>query len=42
MQASLFFFYLCGDFKARISNLDDLIAGIDSIPERIVVNFKTD
>ena len=34
-------FYLCGDFNARISNLDDFIAGFDSIPDRHVVDFNT-
>ena len=41
MQASLFFLYICGDFNARISNLDDFIAGVDSIPERNIVDFKS-
>ena len=40
MQASLFC-YICGDFIARISNLDDFIAGVDSIPERHIVDFKS-
>ena len=34
-------FYLCGDFKARISNFDDFISGVDFIPERHVVDFNS-
>ena len=33
-------FYLCGDFNAGVSKLDDFIPGIDSISERNVVDFK--
>ena len=29
-------FYLCGDFNARVSKLDDFIPRIDNIPERNV------
>lgn len=33
-------FYLCGDFNARVSNLDDYIQGIDNIKDRNVVDYK--
>lgn len=33
-------FYLCGDFNASVSNLDDFIPGIDNIQERNVVDYK--
>ena len=36
-----FFFYLCDDFNARISNVDDFISGVDFIPERHVVDFNS-
>ena len=32
------FFYLCGDFNGRYGDLEDLIAGVDSIPDRKVVD----
>lgn len=34
-------FYICGDFNARCSDLQDFIAGVDSIPERQVIDFTT-
>ena len=33
-------FFLCGDFNARVSNLEDFIPGIGKIPERHVIDFK--
>ena len=33
-------FFLCGDFNARVSNLEDFILGIDKIPERYGIDFK--
>ncbi|CAC5409437.1 unnamed protein product [Mytilus coruscus] len=32
-------FYLCGDWNSRCSDLSDSIAGIDSLPERHVIDF---
>ena len=33
------FFYLCGDFNGRCGDLEDFIAGVDSIPDRNVVDY---
>ncbi|CAG2231612.1 unnamed protein product [Mytilus edulis] len=33
-------FFLCGDFNSRCGDMDDYIAGVDTIPERNVVDFK--
>lgn len=32
-------FFLCGDYNARCADLEDFIPGIDSIPERNVIDF---
>lgn len=34
-------FYLCGDWNSRSSGLSDSIEGIDSLPERNVIDFQT-
>ena len=31
-------FCICGDFSGRVGNLDDYIPGIDTLPERDVVD----
>lgn len=33
------FFFICGDFNARCGDLEDFIPGVDSIPERNVVDY---
>ena len=32
-------FFICGDFNGRLGELEDFIPGVDSIPERSVVDF---
>jgi exonuclease III len=32
-------FFLCGDYNARCSDLDDFIAGVDEVTEREVIDF---
>ncbi|CAG2188857.1 unnamed protein product [Mytilus edulis] len=34
-------FYLCGDFNSRCGDLNDFVEGIDTLPERQVVDYKT-
>ena len=34
-------FYLCGDFNARCGDSEDFIVGVDNVPQRNVVDFKT-
>ena len=31
--------FICGDFNSRTSNLDDYIAGVDSVPVRDVIDY---
>ena len=33
------FFYICGDFNSRCGDLEDFIAGVDSIPDRNVIDY---
>lgn len=33
------FFYICGDFNSRCSEMEDFIPGIDILPERKVLDF---
>ena len=33
------FSYLCGDFDSRCGDLEDFIAGVDSIPDRNVIDY---
>lgn len=33
--------FICGDFNSRCGDLDDFIAGVDDVPRRNVVDFKT-
>lgn len=33
--------FICGDFNSRCGDLDDFINGVDNIPIRNVVDFKT-
>ena len=32
-------FFICGDFNSRVGDLEDFIPGVDSLPERNVVDF---
>ncbi|CAC5421696.1 unnamed protein product [Mytilus coruscus] len=34
-------FYLCGDFNSRCGDLNDFVEGVDTLPERQVVDYKT-
>ncbi|CAC5403302.1 unnamed protein product [Mytilus coruscus] len=34
-------FYLCGDFNSRCGDLYDFVEGVDTLPERQVVDYKT-
>ncbi|CAG2223305.1 unnamed protein product [Mytilus edulis] len=34
-------FYLCRDFNSRCGDLNDFVEGIDTLPERQVVDYKT-
>ena len=38
-MVKLIFFFLCGDFSARCSDLDDYIIGINSVSGREVLDF---
>ena len=33
--------FICGDFYCRCGDLDDFIAGVDKVPQRKVIDFKT-
>ncbi|CAC5394515.1 unnamed protein product [Mytilus coruscus] len=33
--------YLCGDFNSRCGDLNDFVEGVDTLPERQVVDYKT-
>ena len=33
--------FICGDFNSRTSNLDDYNAGVDSVPVRDVIDYKS-
>ena len=41
MNTKIYIPFLCGDFNSRCGNNYDFIVGIDSLPERNVVDFKT-
>ena len=32
-------FYICGDFNSRCGDLEDFIAGVDSIPDQNVIDY---
>ncbi|CAC5390044.1 unnamed protein product [Mytilus coruscus] len=34
-------FYLCGDFNSRIGEMEDFIPGVDNLPVREVIDFKS-
>lgn len=33
--------YICGDFNSRCGDMDDYIRGIDTVPERSIIDFKS-
>ena len=39
ITVKMIFFYLCGDFSSRCGDLEDFIAGVDSIPDRNVIDY---
>ena len=34
-------FFLCGDFNSRCADMEDYIPGIDNVPERDIVDYKS-
>ena len=34
-------FYICGDFNSRIGEMEDFIPGVDELPEREVIDSKS-
>lgn len=34
-------FYICGDFNSRIGEMEDFIPGVDELPEREVIDYKS-